>query len=596
MAALNVNGEALAGVAAALVAAGQSLTSLAGAPLAHPAVAPDEVSTSAATRLTAHGATLQSRASDGAQVLNSAARAVLEAVRAYTDMDIANTSLVALSGGAAGATGASFTPAVTTNAQTASVPIATPVPRYGKITAAMMEAGNSSAGSGFTSGCNSHAGAYEQAATAARNAENMVREALTGEAGPKLGAALDRFAAWADQMASHARTVGSAAQSHQQRFQQARQSTPATNDFSQTEQQLLKAQQLESRYPGSYGPVIVKLQDQLGKLQRKTTHSLSNYHLGELPAAPPPPPPVVPIVTGSGQPQQARQGAAAGEGRSDRDAASGRGVGAQEAAAGARSQSGGAESGDLEGLGGESGEALDGGDELADLGLGGPGMPGGDMSQQMGPMMQALPQALGGILGAVTALPAAAAQAVQQGASQLMQGASGLADGLKTDPESELPTTGLGGGADGLGAGAGGGGGGTEPAAAPTDLSPSSGGMMAMGAPAPSAPPLVGATGANPGAQAAAGPGGAPMPMAPMGGMGMGGAGGAGARPVKDPDKKVYLPEEPNTEAVRGDVQRRHQAVAEDVLGENKSKPTVTVSSRSTKRVVQADEAEGEQK
>ena len=73
-----------------------------------------------------------------------------------------------------------------------------------------------------------------------------------------------------------------------------------------------------------------------------------------------------------------------------------------------------------------------------------------------------------------------------------------------------------------------------------------------------------------------------PMFMPPMAGMGPGG--GSAARSVKDPDKTIQMPAEPNSEPVKGEVVRRDTAVADDPTGENKRKPPVSVSVSSTRR------------
>jgi len=93
--------------------------------------------------------------------------------------------------------------------------------------------------------------------------------------------------------------------------------------------------------------------------------------------------------------------------------------------------------------------------------------------------------------------------------------------------------------------------------------------MLAAGAPEGAATPIIGASpaaGIAPAAATGMG-GGMPMMMPPM--AGMGGQQG-GARTVKDPDKNIHVPGEPNTEMVKGEVQRRETAVADDPLGEKK--------------------------
>ena len=81
--ALEVSQAGLATVAATMTSAAGSLAALAAAPPVHAPLAADEVSTSAAARLTEHGGVLSSRASDGASVLAAAAQAVLAVARRW---------------------------------------------------------------------------------------------------------------------------------------------------------------------------------------------------------------------------------------------------------------------------------------------------------------------------------------------------------------------------------------------------------------------------------------------------------------------------------------------------------------------------------
>ncbi|SHW60307.1 hypothetical protein [Mycobacteroides abscessus] len=111
MVALEVHGGALIGVARQLADAASQLAAVGASPPVHPQVASDEVSVSAAARLTE------------------------------------NTQVVALRGNAGPATVA-FTPAATVNAPAPIAPIAPPAPRSGKATAALIEAGG-----GFSSCC-----------------------------------------------------------------------------------------------------------------------------------------------------------------------------------------------------------------------------------------------------------------------------------------------------------------------------------------------------------------------------------------------------------------------------------------------------------
>ncbi|SIK92027.1 PE family protein [Mycobacteroides abscessus] len=568
MVALEVHGGELIGVARQLADAASQLAAVGASPPVHPPVASDEVSVSAAARLTEHGAVLASRAGDGAAVLTSAAQAILQALGAYQRTEEANTQVVALRGNAGPATVA-FTPAATVNAPAPIAPIAPPAPRSGKATAALIEAGKSSAGSGFASGCEQHAAAFRHAAETARSASSTVRSALTGKAGPILADALQRFGSWADSMGSHATTVRGSSQGHEERFTSTQGRTPKTQQFTAVEKQIDEATRLNNS-PGTrgmYTGVITGLQAKLKALGGQAGAAVSSYHLWELPAAPPGPPPVIPIIGGGGGNTHAPT---AGTGASTRDEQTpSKPVGSpaeQAAAEGGQGAAAGAELGDGE-FGG-AGQGIDG------LGMGAQGGP----TDQMGQMVQAFPSLIAGVVGGLAGIPAALAQQVQSVGSQATQALSGLANEMgKSDLDTGgLSTSGLGDGftsGGGSGSGGGGGGGDTSPAAGSGAASPSGTGMMSLsggGSTAPVAGPLSAGHSAAAGAGATAG-GGPGMMMPPMGGMGAGGHGGGGTKPVRDPDKKVHVPEVPNSESVRGEVDRR--AVGRAEAPENPGKP-----------------------
>ena len=140
MAALKVDTAELHAVAAGLRSAAHTLAQLGATPLAHPALATDETSTSAAARLSEHGSVVASRATDAAAVLNSLADAITQAAQSYTAMDAANATLVSLQGNPTPAT-ASPTPAVSADLTAAQIPIAPQISRPAETTAAIMEAG-----------------------------------------------------------------------------------------------------------------------------------------------------------------------------------------------------------------------------------------------------------------------------------------------------------------------------------------------------------------------------------------------------------------------------------------------------------------------
>lgn len=579
MPALYANTAGLSEVAGQLAAAAAGLAGLAATPPAHPALAADEVSTSAAARLSEHGAVLASRAADGAQVLGSAAGAVQEIIRAFGQMDSDNASAMSLRGAATGGVGAVMDPAVTADVTAPDVPILAAPARDGEVSAAMMEAGRSEAGASFVRGCQAYGAAFRNCAVAARAAQTAVDGSLQGHTAPRLSAALGRFAAWADAMTAHADTVGSAATGHRQRFDTAKHDTPKTQEFLNKRRELENAQVFNARYGGAYSGVVTSLQGQLASLHSQAGFAATNYHLGELPSAPPPPPPVVPVVnpTGPGQ-GESQPGPGVGESASNEPGTrAGQHAATADAADDALAGGGDAKAG--------MGDAL----EPDPVAAGSP--QGTGLAGEGAPMAAMLPSmlagTLGGVLGAAASVPAQLAQQAQSVASQAEQAVQGLTTGLTEPDLSELDTPdteSVGDFSPGTGGGAGGGGGETGPAGGQAPLPASGGGMLAMGAPGPATPPVAGAAppAAGTAPAAGAGAGGMPMFMPPM--AGMGGQGG-GTRPVKDPDKTIHVPAEANSEMVKGEVPRRNTAVADDPTGEKKraagaAKVSVTTSRR----------------
>ena len=397
----------LLGVAASLSAAAEGLSAAAATPLTHPPLAANEVSTSGAGRLTEHGVVLASRAQDGAAVLRSAASAVQEAIRAYTDMNTANASLVSLTGDP-GYSDAANTPAVTIDAPAAFVPI-TPAPaRSGEVSAAILEAGSADAGTPFVAGVRAYREAFRASAVAVRNAQSAVRDALTGQAGPQIAAALGRFASWADDMSTHSDTVATLASGHKQRFQIVRHNTPPTQAFANKRRELDNALALAQRYPGIYAGLVTKLQTDLNAMQSQAGFAAATHYLTELPAAPPPPPPVIAVVSPTAP--TPRNGQPGVDDRDDTDPA-------DDPASPAL-------------VGDDSGDPL-GDPALGDPALADPALagPGADPASQAGAMASMLPSmltgALGGALGMVSSIPQAIGQQVQSLASQATQAVQG---------------------------------------------------------------------------------------------------------------------------------------------------------------------------
>jgi hypothetical protein len=519
--------------------------------------------------------------------MRSAAMAVQEMATAYGQMDRGNATTMSLQGGSGGGVTPTFTPAVTTNLAVPDMPIVAAPFRDGEISAAMMEVGSSQAGSAFVSSCKRYGVAFSSSAAAARAAQAAVDEALQGHAGRRLSAALQRYATWADSMRSQTDTVATAADGHGQRFDTAQHDTPRTQAFTDKKRELTNAQMLNQRYAGAYSGVVTKLQSELASLHSQAGFASANYHVGELPAAPPPPPPVTPVVepTDSGGKPANDPATSVGDDPATHRAAAAAGEDVDSTASGREDLATAGESG--------LGELGPDGAPLADPALA--GAPGhGDPMSQAAPMAAMLTSTsagvLGGALGAVASVPSQIGQQVQSVASQAGQAVEGLTKGLSEPDLGELDTSGFDGGSlgDVSGGGGGDGGGGgedTEPAAGP--LPAASGGMLAAGAPGGAAAPIVGASPAAGIAPAAAAGMGGGMPMMMMPPMaGMAGQGG-GARTVKDPDKDIHLPGEANAEMVKGEVQRRETAVADDPIGEKKRAAAAAPSTVTSRRRIE---------
>ncbi|MGK2853920.1 MAG: hypothetical protein ACSLE3_07410, partial [Microbacteriaceae bacterium] len=508
------------------------------------------------------------------------------------EKDIANAASLAVGAGPAASVSAPVTQAaVKVNAVAPETPIAPMAPRPGEATAGLIEAGSSSTGATFHTACRSYESAFEAAAVAARNAQGAVSAGITGQTGPKLSAALNKFASWADQMASHSATVAKAAQDHGGRFDRTQQETPRTQQFTDTRQSMTRAQMLMMQTGGLMGSdQFVRYGNHLQQLDTKATTAGVSYHLSELPQAPPPPPPVTDIVNdgasapneGSGQPGERKP-------------------------AGTEDQQGAGAPSEL-----DAASSASGADPLADpmadpaadpLLTGGEGASpmGGDPMQQIMPMAAMIPAALagalGGAMGAVTSVPQqlmGAAQQVMQGAASSMQEEPDL--GLD-DPLDDAGLSDFGSGL-GSGGGGGGGGGGMEPAGLDTSLPPGAGALGAASAPAggggpalPTASGTVGPTSTS--APAGAGMGGMGMMPPMMGGMGGGGAGGDRAKPP--PDKTVVIPSIPNGEPVKGEVERR-QTVSVDNAAAKASTGDQAAPGRPRRRVTMPPDSEGDAK
>jgi hypothetical protein len=565
--ALEVSQAGLDTVAATMATAAGSLAALAATPAVHAPLAGDEVSTSAATRLTEHGRVLSSRASDGASVLSAASRAVLAVATQMAEIDAANaSSLLAL--------GAHVSPPVSApaslgaanaNATAAATPIAAMAPRPGEMTAGLIEAGSSSAGATFQSTCRAYESAFETCAVAARSARGDVATAITGRTGPQLAGALDTFATWADAMASYSATLAQAAQEHGARFDRTQHDTPRTQRFTDTRTALTRAQMLNMQTGGMASGLVAQYADHLQQLDSTATAAGTSYYLTELPEAPPPPPPVTDIVRDGTTGKNDDSGQ---HGDEKRD-----GIGH----ARDTTHDGAAEGAVA------SPDALDGGAEPV------PGVDdmGANPGQQLVPMAAMLAGAVGGALGAVTSVPQQVGQQIMGAAQQIMQGATSSMKrpddlGLGAGPLSDAGPSDI--GAGGLGGG-GGGGGGTEPAGLDTSLPPGGGALAAASAPSGGPPPVLGSSGAlntsSSVAPASAGTGMGMMPPPMMGGMG-----GGASRTLTPPDKTVVMPPIPNGEPVKGEIERRQTARVDDLAPAKVQSADSAATGRPRRRVV----------
>ncbi|MDT5257111.1 MAG: hypothetical protein QOD10_2191, partial [Mycobacterium sp.] len=317
---LDVSQAGLATVADTMTSAAGSLAALAAVPPVHAPLAADEVSTSAAARLTEHGGVLSSRASDGASVLAAAAQAVLAVATQMAEIDAANASALASLGGHVSAPvgGPAAPAAVKANAMAAATPITPMAPRPGEVTAGLIETGSSSTGTTFQGACRAYGSAFEACAVAARSAQGAVAAGVTGRTGPRLSAALSKFASWADAMASHSATLAQSAQEHGGRFDRAQQDTPRTQQFADTRQSLTRAQMLNMQTGGMASGLVAQYAGHLQQLDSTATAAGVSYHLSELPQAPPPPPPVTDIVDDGAPAPTDGSGKPGDDGKSDK--------------------------------------------------------------------------------------------------------------------------------------------------------------------------------------------------------------------------------------------------------------------------------------
>lgn len=566
---LQVDVAGLQSAVAGLVAVANSLAELGAQSPVHPPLATDETSTSVAARLSEHAAVMTSRAADGAAVLAAGANAITQSAAAYGQMDQSNQAVVSLQGKPAPPT-PGFTPAVTVNLVAPEVPIAPPAPRPAETTAAIMVAGQPAAGDPFVADCAALSEGFSAAAQSARRGAAMVGEHLKGEAAPRITAALNRYADWAQEMARHADTVGQLAGGHKDRFAQAKQATPTTTEFANRHRELQNAIALNSSYPSpGSAAAVAKAHTNLTQLTNHTRVVSAGYHTGEtIPKAPPGPPPAPAIVEpGAGQgdspPSTTPQGTDPKTTRDHPGTTHGGDVDP--------------DTGDLDGL--DSGEGDPAANPLAPAGT----SPMSGMASSLPSMLTAM---LGAGVGMATQIPQKLGQELQGLAQQATQGVAGLTQGMagknELDDAAKIEP------ADALGSGAGGGGGddgATTPASSGgADLKPAASAISGMGSPASTPPPLAGASGTpSPTAAAAeSGMGGPPMFMPPMGGMGAGA--GAANRKVKDPDKSIEMPSRPNSEPIkgeRGDPIRHTATVDAAAYPKDGPKRTVTVRSRS---------------
>ena len=219
-----------------------------------------------------------------------------------------------------------------------------------------------------------------------------------------------------------------------------------------------------------------------------------------------------------------------------------------------------------------------GGDGAGGDDAGGDQPPGGPNAiQGMATMLPSmLTGMLGGVIGAATAIPKALASSAQGLAGEATQAVSGLTsslgEGLADNPEhagldDQIPA------AAGVGIGGGGGGAGAPRGGEPGPLKPGKP-LAGMGTPPASVPTPMSERPATP-QPPVAGMGMAPMMMPPMAGMGAGAGRTIAPKPA---DKEVRVPQQPNSEQVKGEREPfRHTAKADDVTG----KRDVVVRSRS---------------
>jgi len=522
----------LAALAARLTSSASTAAAAIPAGVAHPPLAADTVSASAAVRLNAAGGILAGNAGSHVADLGELAARLATIAGAFGAQEAANAAAQAAvtTGPRRSDTQQQLPPALVRPPVAPDVrpPLVPSLPPGGETLAAQYAAGSANAGTGFAQAWRSAAGALRQAADDLRTAAAWLPEVWrTTAAGDALASVFTTRAATFENLAHQAENLSTQGAAHGQSFDTAQRSAPTQAEFATNRQNLQTAQMNNARTSGMWSAQVAALTSERSRLEQRAVVAHSTYLTDSTQATEPYP--------GAGESPEA---GGSGEQTTDPSTLDGQGL---------PDDVNSAEIGPATGLPEDALTSPDG------AGLDDP------MLAQMMPMLlSTLVGGVGGLMGSLVQPLSSLPQQVLSAGSSALQGATQAASAAAKDfdapeipeisPES-LPD---------IGSGGGGGGGETAPAAG-LDEMPAVSGAGPMTAPA--APPVAAAgsipTTATAGTPAGMG-GGMVPPMMPPGGA----PGGAGQDKDKKQETRIALRDLPNSEPVSGEVQQRVEAVA----------------------------------
>lgn len=493
----------------------------------HPPLAPDDVSTGAALRLTT-----------AAEILAGNAESH---VADLTELAVRLTTIASVFGvqeGERAAAQSTLTPSSPTRGDSHQLPtplVQPPVaadvrpllvpspPTGGEIVATQYAAGSTQNNAAFTQGWSTAGTALHQASRDLRDAAAWLPEVWRSTApGAALSTVFTTRAATFTDLANQADNLHSQSTTQAERFDTARQAAPTAQEFATNRQNLLTAQRNNARTGGMWSGEVAKLAAERGNLEQRATDAHTTYY------------------TDSAEGTDAYGGADDGTTPAPGDLGT---------------------AGDGQDVNSSGIDPVTGLPKDAVPTDGGSGLDDPALAQILPMLLSAVVGGVGGLFGSLvqplTALPQQVLSAGTSALGGLTQAANSASKDFNTPdiPDisaAPLPDTGD------LGSGGGGGPGDTAPAAG-LDTLPPVAGAGPFGA--PTVPPAA-VPGAIPGTATSGAPGGMGGPMGPMMPPMSGAPGGAGGDKDNKQPTKVGMRDLPNTEPVSGEIDERDVAVA----------------------------------